>query len=409
MDVTARLRAAERRTQTARQLPSAWDRAKAKRKRQKHAAQEAKEKKEAENTPQIKKMTRPKEIKKKNLPKIAGQAKAMKQLRQWVRRFREPGHVSLHPIVALTGKCGVGKTSACMAVCAEYGFHPVVVNASDVRSAREVRLFLERCAMGPTLRGPTALIFDEIDGMGAALREVAAFCKTHAKFTTRSPVLCTCNNWSALKPIHALCTRITFHKLFRADMLRLAKAIAPTLPSLNRVVAEADGDVRRLQNLLHLESLMPSTSTSTSSAADHGMSIFDTVKAMLVSGPDARTSRAFHGQASYGTALLHANYPDHVRNSHAAAGMADALADADILLWRDDHLNPTDIPSTLALAGLGAHTKRRRIRGMVPVPDGRFFLPMSKKIANLRLCHKFQCPDVMDALYIKNSGLSAFV
>lgn len=121
---------------------------------------------------------------------MAGNRDAVEKLRAWARRWGTPGTPKA---VVLLGPPGVGKTSAALALCEEFGWTTVEMNASDARNASAIREIALRGAVADTFsidgefqsaqQGQRkVIIIDEADNLferGGEEVEEGALASTH--------------------------------------------------------------------------------------------------------------------------------------------------------------------------------------------------------------------------------------
>lgn len=82
------------------------------------------------------------------LDEVQGNPKAVKDLREWAKRWEE-GRPDKRAVV-LMGPPGVGKTSAALALANEFGWGVVEMNASDQRNAEAIKKIALRGALADT-------------------------------------------------------------------------------------------------------------------------------------------------------------------------------------------------------------------------------------------------------------------
>ena len=356
---------------------------------------------------------------KKAIEAVYGQREAITQLQTWMHQFTTQTSEDAPPrwpMCMLHGKCGTGKTSAAHAICRDAGFHVVEVNASDIRSHKEITDYLVKTGFSSTFRGPTAILFDEIDGAHCSeknsIQAIVDFMKRYKHVRGRAPILSTCNSshLPILKPLDPYLFKVQFHKLFTEDMKLLAHRRNPQLSArqLGEFSALADGDARQLGMLLTLHELQTPGQLH---QRDATCNIFDVCKAMLSRSPRQRPDigSRYRTNSRYGTAIVSANYPAMCTDMAMATNFAEQMSDHAALHdlgWQMEE-NPAD-DMILSLTKLFSQTCKPPPR-MLFKPDGRYFQPMSKKIANKRYSdkaidrtHGVFHRDLFDAHYIRD-------
>jgi replication factor C large subunit len=114
------------------------------------------------------------------LDDVVGNPRARAELRAWAERWSSPKPPAQRAAV-LSGPPGVGKTSAALAVAAEFGWSVVEMNASDARNERAIDQVAGRASITHTLmdashgRGPrrALILLDEADSLSGRASEGA--------------------------------------------------------------------------------------------------------------------------------------------------------------------------------------------------------------------------------------------
>jgi hypothetical protein len=227
---------------------------------------------------------------------LIGNRKTWSTFRAWVRQGRQSA-----PIALLTGPPGVGKTSGTIAILREEGFRVIIeVNASDQRTADKIVQLVSDAVLRKGLRGPQAVLIDEIDGcydangvasVGSALLK---FCKDHPNLS--APIVCLGNDLqsSTIKSLRGNSRLVLDLRLYRLDVQDLVAIIMRVssqfqwlreVPSslLYAIAQQASGDARRLINMLTMMSVNKTQQTDVLGAMqnDPTLQIFDASKSML--------------------------------------------------------------------------------------------------------------------------------
>jgi len=339
---------------------------------------------------------------------IVGQQEGIAKFTTFMKQFSDGDEIPKWPIAMIHGKCGIGKTSSCYAMCKDYGFTVVEVNASDVRSYAEITDFLVKTGFGSTFSGKTALLFDEIDGAfhseRNSIKAIVDFQIRYKAVRNRAPILCTCNDASdsVLASLDPFIWKITFHKLFTSDMALLAKKLAkrkvPTL-TLEKFVEQADGDVRQLELFISMYLMDSNDNMCTKDPTDN---IFDTCKCMLLcKEPNDDITERFQSRAYYGAGLIHANYSVCIKPSdiESLSDFAEQMSDYDVL--PKEHSSSYIAQAVANLVSRPGH-KALHPHKMICKPDGHYFLPMSHKMRRSRFG---QVSDILDSHFVKDNGL----
>jgi len=112
------------------------------------------------------------------LDEVIGNPQARVQLRAWAERWNHGGLPAQRAAV-LSGPPGVGKTSAALALAADFGWSVVEMNASDARNERAIDQVAGRASITHTLlegspghgRQRALILLDEADSLSGRLAE----------------------------------------------------------------------------------------------------------------------------------------------------------------------------------------------------------------------------------------------
>ncbi len=204
----------------------------------------------------------------RHLDDVAGNDKALRQLHNWAQNWRQ-GQPD-HKAVILSGKAGVGKTSAAHALANDLGWQTIELNASDARSKDVIRRIAFSGAVNETFSsngayhpssegGATLVIIDEADNLYETKGDrggTGAIIDTIRQ--SRQPVILIVNDYYQLtrgagKPLRSLCRHIKFTPVDRGirDVLqRICRAENVQVDSdvIRYIASRAEGDVRGAVN-----------------------------------------------------------------------------------------------------------------------------------------------------------------
>jgi len=141
------------------------------------------------------------------LAEVVGNPKAVEDLKAWADAW-----VSGRPVkraAVLIGTPGTGKTSAALALAADYGWDVIEMNASDQRNADAIRSIAMRGALGQTFtpdgdyhstkEGKLKLIIlDEADNISGREDRGGVPAIVEVVRTTKQPIILIVNDWYAL-------------------------------------------------------------------------------------------------------------------------------------------------------------------------------------------------------------------
>jgi replication factor C subunit 1 len=158
----------------------------------------------------------------------------------------------------ISGPPGIGKTTLVHLVTRSAGYEIIEMNASDCRSASQIKALFETAVRSHVVGGRRVVIMDEVDGMSSGDRggvgELAAMIRISS-----FPIICIANDRSKpkMKPIvkaclDLKCSRPTKTTIARAIYERIVKPRHLTLNpvDLERMCEAGGNDIRQIVNSL---------------------------------------------------------------------------------------------------------------------------------------------------------------
>jgi hypothetical protein len=290
---------------------------------------------------------------------LVGNAKAVERLRKWVAD-RVSGK-AVPPVALLSGRAGLGKTSAALATLRDAGLVVVEVNGSDVNTGDRLVAVLQNNVLSVSLGHPPrrrAVLIDEADGLygGEGERDFGAgalvkYLKS-LKGGRAAPVILVAND---MKPKHlrslkadpatALC--LAFYPIREGDMRTFVYRVLsregvrahPTL--VHNVVRAADGDLRAALTQLQFQGAALGAPVA---ARDAEINYFDATAALLA-GARALGRTPFVSETSMVTAAAFHNYLPALAAAHAGMNRVSGLAELEELASHADALCLVDGPA----------------------------------------------------------------
>lgn len=318
----------------------------------------------------------------KSLRDLIGNDTQLSELRRWATEWTQPSPPKKRAVI-LSGKPGIGKTTAALALACDLGWTTVELNASDARNETILRRIAGSGAANETFDdtgtyisshqgGHKLIILDEADNLcerpqdttqnghdysdRGAKKTITALAKT-----TRQPLVLIVNDYYALirgggDQLPYLCHHIQFKPATNAQIVDLLKrlcrseGIVTDDKTLTAIAARSKGDVRSAVNDLQAISLNRTTLDIKALDAlgyrDRDTIIFDTIRDIF----KARTSQASRdslrgADVDPETCLLwiSENIPREYLDAADLVNGFDAVARADVFLGRVQRRNAYDL------------------------------------------------------------------
>ncbi len=191
----------------------------------------------------------------KKIDELINQDEAKALVKAWLKSW-EAGKPEKKAAL-FYGPPGSGKTSMVEAICNEYGYQLVEMNASDYRRASDI----ERVAKAASLQkglftSKRLILLDEVDGVSGVADEGAIEAILDLIETTKNPIVMTANNpWDTrLRPVRDKSLLVEFKRLTKTEVLNLLKKICLNEKltceeeALKFIAEKSEGDLRSAIN-----------------------------------------------------------------------------------------------------------------------------------------------------------------
>lgn len=193
----------------------------------------------------------------RSLKEFVNQEEAVEKIKSWIKEW-----LSGKPekkAALFYGPPGSGKTSIVEALCRDYGFQLVEMNASDYRREQDIERVAKLASVQKGLfAGRRIILLDEIDGLTLTgkVDEGAVEAIIDLINSTKNPVIMTANNpWDlSLKPLRDYSVMIEFKRLTKSDVLEVLRRICAAEKlvcdekALNFIAEKSEGDLRSAIN-----------------------------------------------------------------------------------------------------------------------------------------------------------------
>lgn len=192
---------------------------------------------------------------------IIGHGEVVRSLQSWFSKWQASASGAAAPEergVLLSGPPGIGKTTLAHLVARAAGYDVIEFNASDCRSATQMKEMFENAVRSGVVGQRRVIIMDEVDGMSSGDRggvgELAALIRVSG-----FPIICIANDRSTpkMKPIvnaclDLKCARPTKTVIAKAIYERIVKPkrLTLSLDELERMCEGGGNDIRQIVNSL---------------------------------------------------------------------------------------------------------------------------------------------------------------
>ena len=327
----------------------------------------------------------------RHLDDVAGNDKALQKLRRWARQWQQG--TPKQKAVVLSGKAGIGKTSAAHALANDLGWQTIELNASDARSKEVIRRTAFSGAVNETFTregeyrpsgegGATLVIIDEADNLYETKGDrggTGAIIDTIRQ--TRQPVVLIVNDYYQLvrgagQPLKSLCLHIQFkpvddlggvlQRICREENIQVDRQV------IRYIASHADGDVRGaindLQTICQGRQQVDMSAVASIGSRNREQQIFSVLRRILRARnmEDANEAASDIDEAPPQMILwIDENLPVEYKKPRDLARAYRYLASADVFLGRThrrQHYGMWKYASNLMFGGV-AVAKTRLYRG----------------------------------------------
>lgn len=234
----------------------------------------------------------------KYLGEVLGNGTAVKQMLDWARNWTP----NSRPLL-LTGKPGIGKTSAALALAEDMNWEVLELNASDARTKSIIERVAGNSAATSSLFGASRklIIIDEADNLEGNADRGGAKAIADILKTARQPVLLIANDpYGVSDSIRKLCDTVQFRSVTTSTMEKRMREICSLEgidcggDALSAISESASGDMRAAVNMLFgstLGKVELRASDVNTSQKDERSSIFDLVGGVFAGAPDDKLQK----------------------------------------------------------------------------------------------------------------------
>ncbi|MDO5846153.1 MAG: AAA family ATPase, partial [Methanocorpusculum sp.] len=230
-----------------------------------------------------------------HLDEILGNGAAVKQMADWARRWTADSAPLL-----LTGKPGIGKTSAALALARDMEWEVLELNASDARTKAVIERVAGNSAATASLfgAGRKLIIIDEADNLEGNADRGGARAIADLLKSARQPVILIANDaYGVSDSIRKLCEPVQFRAIAASTLSRRMREICQLEhiscadDAVGAIAESAAGDMRSAVNMLFGSAAGRAELTSvgvSTAQKDERATIFDLVAGVFSGAPDAR-------------------------------------------------------------------------------------------------------------------------
>ena len=190
----------------------------------------------------------------KHLDEILGNAAAVKQMALWAQTWTPDSAPLL-----LTGKPGIGKTSAALALARDMDWEVLELNASDARTKAVIERIAGNSATTASLFGASRkmIIIDEADNLEGNADRGGARAIADLLKTAKQPVLLIANDaYGVSDSIRRICESVPFRAISSSTLAKRMKEICAleqiscVEDAVQEIAGSAAGDMRSAVNML---------------------------------------------------------------------------------------------------------------------------------------------------------------
>lgn len=233
-----------------------------------------------------------------HLADILGNNAAVRQMTDWARNWTPDSRPLL-----ITGKPGIGKTSAALALARDMNWEVLELNASDARTKTVIERVAGNSATTTSLFGAERklIVIDEADNLEGNADRGGARAIAEILKEARQPVILIANDtYGVSDTIRKLCDPVPFRAITASTLEKRMREICAReqiscgSDALTVIAESAAGDMRSAVNMLFASAAGKTAIAAddiNTSQKDERASIFDLVAGVYAGSPDAKIQK----------------------------------------------------------------------------------------------------------------------